>query len=45
MRILLDEDVPISYRRELRGHEVVTVEYMGWKGRTNGEILPLADAG
>lgn len=41
--MLLDEDLPTAYRRDLLGHDVVTVEYMRWKGKDNGEILPLAD--
>ncbi len=43
MRVLLDEDLDVRFRRELTGHEVFTVEYMGWKGMGNGELLALAD--
>jgi len=42
MRVLLDECVPKRLRRELPGHEVVTVVEMGWSGIKNGELLALA---
>ena len=42
MRLLLDESLPRRLRRELRGHQVVTVQEMGWAGMTNGELLSLA---
>ena len=42
MRVLLDESVPRQLRRFLRGHEVRTVQEMGWSGRSNGELLALA---
>jgi hypothetical protein len=41
MRILLDECVPRPLRRELPGHDVRTVQEMGWAGKTNGELLRL----
>jgi hypothetical protein len=41
MRILLDECVPKRLRRELAGHDVVTVVEMGWSGKKNGELLTL----
>ena len=44
MRLLLDESLPRPLRRELRGHDVVTVPEMGWGGRTNGDLLRLAKA-
>lgn len=43
MRVLLDEHIPIRYRHDIVGHEVMTVEYMGWKGLENGDLLSLAD--
>jgi hypothetical protein len=43
MRILLDECMPRRLRRELPGHEVITVQEAGWAGRTNGELLRLAE--
>lgn len=41
MRILLDECVPRPVRRELAGHDVHTVQSMGWSGKKNGELLAL----
>jgi predicted nuclease of predicted toxin-antitoxin system len=42
MRVLLDECVPKRLRRELPGHDVVTVVEMGWSGVKNGRLLALA---
>lgn len=42
MRVLLDESVPWALRHYLPNHEVRTVRYMGWDGKTNGELLELA---
>ena len=42
MRLLLDENMPVDFRRHILGHVVRTVDYMGWKGRVNGELLALA---
>ncbi len=39
MRILLDECVPRPLRRELSGHDVRTIQEMGWAGKKNGELL------
>jgi predicted nuclease of predicted toxin-antitoxin system len=44
MRVLLDECVPRRLRRDLPGHDVVTVVEMGWSGVKNGELLALAAA-
>ena len=43
MRLLLDECVPKRLKRELPGHEVRTVQDMGWAGIKNGALLALAD--
>ena len=43
MRLLLDECVPKRLKRELLGHEVKTVQDMGWAGITNGMLLKLAN--
>ena len=43
MRLLLDECVPKRLKRELLGHEVKTVQDMGWAGIKNGALLKLAD--
>jgi hypothetical protein len=46
VRVLLDECLPQRLRRELLGHEVTTVQKMGWAGTKNGALLPLvAQAG
>lgn len=44
MRILLDEDVPRRLGPELVGHEVSTVQGLGWAGVKNGILLGLAAA-
>lgn len=44
MRLLLDECVPKRLKRELLGHEVKTVQDMGWAGIKNGALLKRADA-
>ena len=43
MRLLLDECVPKRLKRELLGHDVKTVQDMGWAGIKNGDLLKLAD--
>lgn len=42
MRVLLDECVPRSLRRELPDPEVSTVAEAGWPGVKNGALLKLA---
>lgn len=42
MKILLDECLDQRFRRELVGHDVWTVQEMGWAGKKNGELLALA---
>lgn len=42
MKLLLDENLPLALRHEFQPPiEVVTVQYMRWKGRKNGELLGL----
>ena len=41
MRVLLDECLPAGLRRDLPGHDVTTVQRMGWAGTRNGALLPL----
>ena len=43
MRLLLDECVPKRLKRELPGHDIQTVQDMGWAGIRNGALLKLAD--
>jgi hypothetical protein len=46
MKILLDECVPkpIKYSLSVEGHECSTVPEAGFSGRTNGELLTLAES-
>lgn len=44
MRVLLDECLPRPFKRDLIGHEAVTVPEMGWAGTKNGALLRLAEA-
>ena len=39
MRVLLDENLPHDFAFDLTGHEVATVQGLGWAGVTNGELL------
>jgi len=39
MRILLDEPLPVELALELHGHDVLSVQQMGWSGFKNGELL------
>lgn len=41
MRLLLDECVPRKLKAELKGHDVRTVQEMGWSGVQNGQLLTL----
>ncbi len=43
MRVLLDECVPRKFVRDVSGHEVVTVPEAGFAGKSNGELLALAE--
>lgn len=47
MKILLDENVPVDILPGLRaaGHEAESVNFLGWKGLKNGELLAQAQAG
>ena len=42
MRALLDENLPHDLIATLVGHEVVTVQGLGWAGTTNGDLLKRA---
>ncbi len=44
MRVLLDECLPRRLRRALPGHEVRTVQELGWAGTKNGALLRRAEA-
>jgi predicted nuclease of predicted toxin-antitoxin system len=43
MKILLDECLPRRIKRELPGHEVLTVPEAGWASIKNGRLLRLAE--
>jgi hypothetical protein len=43
MRILLDENLPRKLSEHLMGHQCRSVVESGWSGKTNGELLALAD--
>ena len=42
MRVLLDENLPHDLGSLLTGHEVATVQGLGWAGVKNGELLQRA---
>jgi predicted nuclease of predicted toxin-antitoxin system len=42
VKLLLDECLDWRLRQDLPGHEVKTVQEMGWAGITNGRLLALA---
>lgn len=42
MKILLDECIDHRLAQNVSGHEVLTVTGMGWAGKSNGELLSLA---
>ncbi len=39
MRVLLDENLPHDLSTDLMGHDVATVQGLGWAGIKNGELL------
>lgn len=41
MKILLDENLPVELKDDLKDHQVFTVSDMGWRGKKNGELLGL----
>lgn len=43
MKILLDECIDRRFAAELQGQTVETVPTMGWTGKSNGELLRLAE--
>jgi len=44
MKLLLDENLPHQLRHEIPDHICITVAYMGWCGKENGELLSLAES-
>jgi predicted nuclease of predicted toxin-antitoxin system len=43
MKILLDECIDRRFAKEMPGHIVVSVPEQGWAGKSNGELLRLAE--
>ncbi len=43
MKVLLDECIPRKFKRSLPGHECQTVPEAGLAGKTNGELISLAE--
>ncbi len=43
MKILLDECVPWPIHKSLSDHDCATVQWRGWGGIKNGELLSLAE--
>lgn len=41
-RVLIDECLPIQLHRMLPGFDARTVGYMGWSGKSDGELLAAA---
>ena len=42
-RVSLDENLPQKLRRRPSGHTVITTEYQGWAGKSNGSLLAAAE--
>lgn len=42
MKLLLDENLPQQFHRELAGHKCLTVTSLGWSGTENGALLARA---
>ncbi len=43
MKILLDECLPLDFRRSFAKHEAHTAQWAGLKGKKNGELLRAAE--
>lgn len=41
MKMLLDEMLPKRLRQNFPNHDIYTINYMGWNGKKNGELLKL----
>lgn len=42
-KVILDENLPIPLRHHLADFDVVTVQYQGWSGIQNGDLIALID--
>jgi hypothetical protein len=38
-KVILDENLPVGLRHYLPEFDVVTVDYLGWNGTRNGELI------
>jgi predicted nuclease of predicted toxin-antitoxin system len=43
MKILLDECLPLDFRHSFPNHDAHTVQWAGYKGKKNGELLRAAE--
>ena len=43
-RVLLDENLTHKLRFLLPGHTVISSSYQGWAGKSNGDLVALAEA-
>jgi hypothetical protein len=43
VKILLDECIDQRFRRDFVGHDVATVQEVGWVGKKNDEFLALGE--
>jgi hypothetical protein len=42
-KVILDENLPIPLRHHLAEFDVVTVQFQGWSGIQNGDLIALID--
>ena len=42
-KVILDENLPVSLRHHLTDCDVVKVQYQGWAGIQNGDLIALVD--
>jgi hypothetical protein len=42
-KLLLDECIPRKFKSHLSGYDCLTAPEAGWAGKTNGELLSLAE--
>lgn len=38
-KVILDENLPVGLRHYLPEFDVVTIDYLGWNGTRNGELI------
>jgi len=43
MKILLDECLPLDFRHSFPNHDAHTVQWAGFKGKKNGELILAAE--